>query len=306
MTGKQSLVQKLRAQWVLLCMLVPGVVYYVLYRYVPIFMGVLLSVKKYNMQKGVWGSPFASPFFEHFMKFFQSTYCFRLISNTLVLSATKMLLGLPIAVLLALMLYECSHVRLRKLIQTISYLPHFLSWVVIYGMCFLLFSESTGIVNVALRLVGAAPIQMFTSPDEFFWLIVLSDVWKATGWSAIIYMAAITDISPNLYEAAKIDGASKRQALCHITIPCIIPVIVLTLILRCGSILDAGFEQILIMYNPTVRSSVDIIDTWVYRSGLENFNISLASAVGLFKSVVSFVLVVAVNLIAKKGGNELW
>jgi putative aldouronate transport system permease protein len=297
---------KAKKQNVLLLLLLPGMVYYLIYRYAPIFVGVTVSIKDYNLRKGILASPMAAPWFKHFLFFFRSPYFVPLLGNTLLISFSKMVLGLPLAVALAVLLYECRNVPYRRVIQSLTYMPHFLSWVVIYGMCFTLLSQTNGLINDFLRSFTGKTIPFLTSPVIFRWLIILSDIWKNTGWSAIIFMAAIAGIDVSLYEAARIDGASRTQAIRYITLPSIMPVIIVVMILRCGSILDAGFEQIFVMYNTAVISTVDIIDTWVYRTGLENFNISLSSAVGLFKSVISLILVLSVNQFAKRWGKSLW
>jgi len=219
---------------------------------------------------------------------------------------SKMLLGIPLAVILAILLNECRVNRLKRVVQTLTYMPHFLSWVVIYGMCFVLFSETNGLINDWLRSLTGSTVPFMTNPKIFRNIIIGTDLWKSTGWSAIIYLAAISNIDPQLYEAAYMDGASRLKTIWHVTLPGIVNVIVLTLILRCGTILNAGFDQIYVMYNESVYSTVDIIDTWVFRTGFQNYNLSLSSAVGLFKSVVSFVMIVTVNQISKRWGESLW
>jgi putative aldouronate transport system permease protein len=173
-------------------------------------------------------------------------------------------------------------------------MPHFLSWIVIYGMCFSLLSETNGLVNVLIRKLTGHTVPFFTDAHIFRGVIIWSDVWKSVGWQSIIYMAAIAGVDPNLYDAAHIDGAGRLKSIWYITLPSIMPVVITTLVLKCGNVLDAGFDQIFVMYNTAVRSTVDIIDTWVYRTGLEQWNISLSSAVGLFKSVISMILVILV------------
>lgn len=304
--AKTPLHRKIWTQRAFFLMLLPGFVYYVVYRYIPIAAGMLVSVEQFAVKKGILGSPLASPWYKHFLFFFQSPYFFPLMRNTLLISLSKILLGLPLAIALAILLNECRNKALRRVVQTLTYMPHFLSWVVVYGMCFVLFSETNGLINDWLRTLTGHTTPFFSDPIIFRNLIIGTDLWKTTGWSAIIYLAAISGIDPCLYEAAYIDGASRVQTIRHITLPSIAGVIVMTLILRCGSVLSAGFDQIFVMYNEGVYATVDIIDTWVYRMGFENFNISLSSAVGLFKSVVSLVLIVVVNQIAKHWGESAW
>lgn len=287
-------------------MLLPGVSFYIIYKYIPIITGILVSLKEYKVKRGVLASPWAKPLMKYFNFFFNSPFCSQLIGNTLIISLAKMLIGLPMAVILALLLNECKSSKLKRSVQTLTYMPHFLSWVVIYGICFVLFSETNGLINSWIRVLTGSTVPFLTEPYTFRGLIISSDVWKSTGWSAIIYLAAISGIDPALYEAAYIDGASRFQTILHVTLPSIATVVVMTLILRCGSVLNAGFDQIFVMYNEGVYSTCDIIDTWVYRTGIENFNISLSSAVGLFKSVISFVLVVTVNTISRRWGESMW
>lgn len=303
---KKSVARRFWQQKPFFLMLLPGVIYYLIYKYVPIVTGVLVSIKEYKVKRGVLGSPLADPFYKYFKFFFNSPFFGQLLGNTLYISLCKIVLGLPLAVMLAILLNECRSKKLRRAVQTLTYMPHFLSWVVIYGMCFVLFSETNGIVNDWLRSLTGSTVPLLTSPKEFRGLVIFSDLWKTTGWSAIIYLAAISGIDPALYEAAYMDGATRWQTIRHITLPSIATVVVMTLILRCGSVLNAGFDQIFVMYNEGVYSTCDIIDTWVYRTGIENFNISLSSAVGLFKSFISFALVLFVNAIARRWGESMW
>ena len=305
-SGKKSLLHRLWNQKPFFLMLLPGVVYYIIYKYIPIFTGILVSIKDFKIKRGVLRSAFAVPFYKNYVFFFKSPFFTQLLGNTLYISLFKIALGVPFAVGLALLLNECRSKKLKRTIQTLTYMPHFLSWVVIYGMCFVLFSETNGLINDWIRTLTGSAVPFLTEPRTFRTLVIFSDIWKSTGWSAIIYMAAISGIDPCLYEAAYIDGASRGQTIRHITLPAIATVIIMTLILRCGSVLNAGFDQIFVMYNEGVYSTCDIIDTWVYRTGIENFNISLSSAVGLFKSVVSFLLVITVNGISRRWGESMW
>ena len=303
---RHPLLRKLWKQRAFFLMLLPGLVYYVIYKYAPIVLGVATSVVKYNLRKGLAGSKLLDPWYSNFKFFFESNYFSQLLSNTLIISLSKILLTIPIALLLAILLYECHSVKLRRCVQTLTYMPHFLSWIVIYGMCFSLLSETNGLVNVLIRKLTGHTVPFFTDAHIFRGVIIWSDVWKSVGWQSIIYMAAIAGVDPNLYEAAHIDGAGRLKSIWYVTLPSIMPVVVTTLVLKCGNVLDAGFDQIFVMYNTAVRSTVDIIDTWVYRTGLEQWNISLSSAVGLFKSVISMILVILVNQLAKKWEASVW
>ena len=284
---------------------IPGMLYFLIYSYVPMG-GIIIAFKDFMIKKGIFASPWADPWYKYFQQFFSSPYCIQLLKNTIEISFGKIILGTLSALTLAICLSEIRLPRLKKAIQTITYLPHFLSWVIIYGIIFALFSESSGLFNVMLRSAGKATVPILTSDGPFRVLLYLSDVWKESGWGAIIYLAAISGIDPGLYEAAEVDGASRWQRILKVTLPSIRPTIIIMLILKMGTVMDAGFDQIFILYNSQVYSSADIIDTWVYRIGLEQLNYSLSTAVGLFKSLISMVMVLSVNAIAKKWEEAIW
>jgi len=286
-------------------MLLPGLIWYLIFRYLPMG-GLVLAFKNYDFSAGILGSPWANPWYRHFQIFFNSPYFEQILGNTLIISAYKIFFGMIPPLLLAILLNEARTYWYRRSIQTLSYMPHFLSWVIIYGILVALFSETTGLVNRWLVGAGGTAVPFLTSPSTFRAVLVGSDVWQNAGWAAIIYLAAITAIDPTLYEAARVDGASRLRLIWHITLPGIRNVFVLLLILRLGQILDAGFEQVYILYNPQVYAVADIIDTWVFRTGLEQLNFSLATAVGLFKSVIGLMLVLSANRIAQRWGGGLW
>jgi putative aldouronate transport system permease protein len=286
-------------------MLLPGLIWYLIFRYLPMG-GLILAFKDYDFNSGILGSPWADPWYRHFQLFFNSPYFKQILGNTLIISAYKIFFGMIPPLLLAILLNEARTYWYRRSIQTLSYMPHFLSWVIIYGILVALFSETTGLVNRWLVGAGGTAVPFLTSPSTFRAVLVASDVWQNAGWAAIIYLAAITAIDPTLYEAARVDGASRLRLIWHITLPGIRNVFVLLLILRLGQVLDAGFEQVYILYNPQVYAVADIIDTWVFRTGLEQLNFSLATAVGLFKSVIGLMLVLSANRIAQRWGGGLW
>ena len=269
-------------------------------------MGNLIAFKDFSIKRGILASPFATPLFRHFLYFFKSPYFGELLSNTLVISLSKLALNTFCSIALALMLSETRSQRFKKTVQTITYLPYFLSWVIVYGIVTALFSQTNGLVNLLLKRAFGYTIPALTSPKDFFWTILLSSAWKGTGWGAIIYLAAISGIDPTLYEAATIDGANRVQTLWHVTVSGIRGTIVVLLILNTGHILDAGFDQIFVMYSVPVYSVADIIDTWVYRTGLEQLNFSLSTAVSLFKTAISFALILGVNTLAKRWDEGLW
>jgi putative aldouronate transport system permease protein len=213
-------------------------------------------------------------------------------------------LGLPLAVILAIALHETWFARYRTLVQTVVYLPHFLSWVIMFGILLMMLSPGSGLINTIIEQLGGEPIAFLTSPQWFRWVVIFSDIWKETGWSTIIYLAALLSISPHLYEAATVDGASHLQRIWHISLPGILPVIVLVTLLRLGNILDAGFNQIFVLYSVPVYSVGDIIDTWVYRQGILQFQFGLATAVGLFKGVIGLILILFANQIARRVAQQ--
>lgn len=284
--------------------LLPGLVYFGIFRYGPLYIA-QIAFKNFEPLLGVTGSPWVG--LENFIYFFHSYYFSELITNTLIISAAKLIFGIPPAIILAIAISEARFLKLARLTQTVVYLPHFLSWVVMLGVLLALLSPSEGLVNQAIGKAGVQPIDFLTDPNWFRSIIVSSDIWKETGWSAIIYLAALLAIDPTQYEAAAIDGASRWRRIWHVSLPGIKDVIVLVTLLRLGNILDAGFEQIWVLYSVPVYNVGDVIDTWVYRQGLLNFQFSLATAVGLFKGVIGLLLIVVANRAAKRfAGSSLY
>ncbi|MBE1441202.1 putative aldouronate transport system permease protein [Paenibacillus sp. OAS669] len=286
-------------------MLLPGVLYYIVFRYFPMY-GVIIAFKDFNMLEGIVGSSWADPWYKHFQTFFNSPHFSQLLLNTTLISLYKLVFGTVPPILMALLLNECRVRWFRTVVQTLTYMPHFLSWVIIYGVLIALFSQNSGLVNRWLVESGGSSIGFLTSTDYFRTILVGSEIWKDLGWGAIIYLAAMTAIDPTLYEAARVDGAGRLRMIWHITIPGIRNVIVLLLILKLGTILDAGFDQIYILYNIQVYQVADILDTWVFRTGLQQLNFSLGAAVGLFKSVIGMILVIGSNQLSKKWGEGIW
>ncbi|MFD2671155.1 ABC transporter permease [Marinicrinis sediminis] len=268
-------------------MLLPGLVWLFFYNLLPMY-GILMAFKDFNPGLGIMKSPWVG--LEHFQYMFELDDSRQIFKNTILIAFMKMLGNLIVPLFFALMLNEVKNRLFTRSVQTIVYLPHFLSWVIVAGIMLDLFSFS-GPVNQLLSVFGFEPTLFFASPEIFPSLVVGSDIWKEFGFAAIIYFAALTSINPEMYEAAAIDGASQFKRLIHITLPSIIPVAVLLATLSMGNILNAGFDQIFNLYNPAVYSTGDIIDTWVYRVGLINMQYGLATAVGLLKSVVGFILI---------------
>lgn len=286
-------------------MLLPGIIYFVIFRYFPMY-GVIIAFKDFAILDGITGSSWVDPWYKHFQSFYESPYFSQLLTNTLLISLYKLLWGTLPPIMLAVLLNECRVRWLKSIVQTLTYMPHFLSWVIIFGILLTLFSQNGGLINRWIVEAGGNSIPFLTSTEYFRSILVGSEVWQNLGWGAIIYLAAMAGIDPTLYEAAKVDGASRMRMIWHITLPGIRSIIVLLFVLKLGHLLDAGFDQIYILYNIQVYPVADIIDTWVYRTGLQQLNFSLASAVGLFKSVIGLILVLGANRVAKKWGEGIW
>ncbi|MGD0006751.1 MAG: ABC transporter permease subunit [Anaerolineaceae bacterium] len=299
-TFKRVIVQ----YWLLYLMLLPGIIYYLVFRFLPMA-GLVMAFQDYKLVGGIFASPWVG--FKYFDEIFTGPFFGRILFNSFYISFLKLLFGYPAPIILALMLNEVRRSWFKKLVQTITYLPNFLSWVIIYGMVLILLSPSTGLVNEVIKAQGADPINFLTDKTWFIVVLVASSVWAYAGYSAVIYLAALSNISPELYEAATIDGASRMQQVWYVSLPGIRNVMMVLLILSMGSILDAGFAQIYIFYNPQVYQVSDIIDTWVFRNGVEQLQISLSTAMGFFRSVVGLVMIVGANWTAKKvTGSGLW
>ncbi|MDF2835897.1 MAG: sugar transporter permease [Paenibacillus sp.] len=285
-------------------MMIPGLLYYLLFHYVPMA-GILIAFQDYNLMKGIWGSPWVG--LENFRNIFQSPDFPLIMKNTLVISVYRIVFNMLPDVMLALMLNEIRSQWFKRIVQTITYGPHFLSWIIVYGIVFSLFAPGSGLFTTFFRDMGWGELNLLTDADYFRPLLIGSDLWKNVGFGAIIYLAALAGINQELYEAAVVDGAGRWRQMWHITLPGIRSVFVLLLILRLGSILDAGFDQVYIFLNARVYDVGDIIDTWVFRQGLEQLNFSIAAATGVFKSVIGLIFILGANKLAKKvGGSGIW
>jgi putative aldouronate transport system permease protein len=294
---KTNTLKNVRRHFSVYALLVIPLVYYVIFKYLPIWNG-QIAFKDFMPLDGVLGSKWVGA--KHFTTFFNSFYFGELLRNTLFYSFGKLLVSVPVAILLAVTLYECLHQRLRKIVQTLAYLPHFLSWVIMYGILLVLLAPGDGIVNDIIKALGGRPVPFLTDTKTFPWIIILSDAWKEMGWSAIIFIAALMAIDPSLYEAAMVEGVTAFQRVQYITLPSIRPVIVMVVLLRLGTILDAGFNQIFMLYSIPVYSVADIIDTWVYRQGLLEFQFGLATAVGIFKGIIGLLTISFSNWLVKR------
>ncbi|NOU82504.1 ABC transporter permease subunit [Paenibacillus sp. LMG 31459] len=285
-------------------LLLPGLVFLLLFKYTPMY-GILIAFQDFNIFGGIGGSEWVG--LAQFEKLIHSSDFMNVLINTLVISLYKIVILFPIPVLIALLLNEVKRMFFKRTIQTVIYLPHFLSWVIISGLFITILSPAGGLVNEIISSFGGHPVSFLTDNQFFRSVIVFTAGWKETGWNAIVFIAAIAGIEQEQYEAAAIDGAGRIRQMISITLPGILPTVVLMFILRIGSLLEAGTEQILTMYNPLVYQTGDVIGTYVYRLGLGQQDYSFSTAVGLFNSVVGFVLVLSGNMLSRKFLNRsIW
>jgi len=282
-------------------MIAPGLIYFILFKYLPMW-GVLIAFKDYLPFRGFWDSPWVG--FKHFDRFFHDPVFWLLLKNTFVLAIYNIVFFFPIPIVIALMLNELRIEWFKRSIQTAIYIPHFVSWVVVVGMVYTFFSSEGGIFTNMLVDAGLPKLNFLMSNDWFRPMIILEVIWKESGWGTIIFLAALSGVDPTLYEAAKIDGASRYRQLWHITLPAIRSTIVILFILRLGNFLDTGFEQIFLMLNSTNRQVGEVFDTYVYVNGVQQGQFSFSTAVGLFKSLVGLCLVLGANKAAKKLGEQ--
>ena len=290
-------IRKLKQYWPLYCMLAPVIIFYIVFVYAPMF-GLVIAFKDYNVFDGIFASPWVG--MKYFKQFFTSMFAPRLIRNTLMISFYDLIFGFTAPIILALMFNEITNVKFKKISQTISYLPYFISTVVIVSMFVKFLSLDGGLVNRVLNLFGKESIYFLNEPQYFWGLYTGLNVWKGLGWGTIIYLSTLTSINPELYEACYIDGGGRWRQMWHITLPGISTTIAILFILRLGSLLSVGYESIILMYNPTIYETADVISTYVYRRGLIDADYSFATAVGLFQSAIGFVLVVITTKISAK------
>jgi putative aldouronate transport system permease protein len=293
----------IRNKW-LYIFLIPGILYLLVFKYLPMA-GLVIAFKDLSLTKGIVDSKWVGWY--HFETLFQSSNFYRILKNSLLLSFYQIVWGFPAPIILALMLNEIRHMFFKRITQTILYLPHFISWVVLAGIVMSFLSPSTGIVNHVLNTMGFESVPFLLKPEYFRTIIVSAEIWKEVGWGTIIYFAAMSGIDPTLYESATIDGAGRMRKMWHITLPGISATIVILLLLKLGNILENGFEQIYLLYNPMTYATGDVFETYTYRIGLQQGRISYGTAVGMFKALVGFTLIIMANSVSRKlSGKSIW
>lgn len=296
--------QQIRVNWQLYLFLLPTLIYFLVFKYWPMY-GVQIAFKDFSGSLGVWNSPWVG--FEHFERFFGSYQFWDLLWNTIGLSLFQLAVGFPLPILVALMLHQLTNVRYKRIIQTVIYAPHFISTVVLVGILYVFLSPSSGIVNNLIELFGGRPINFFAQADWFRPLYVFSGVWQETGFAAIIYLAALVGVSAELHEAAVMDGANKLQRIWHIDLPSILPTVVILLVLAVGNVMNVGFEKVFLMQSSLNLATSEVIQTYVYKLGIQQADYSFAAAVGLFNSIINLILLVLVNRFARRvSGAGLW
>ncbi len=302
--NKKSLCKRIIEQKYLLLLLLPGLIFYIIFCYIPMY-GVIIAFKDYDFVRGIIGSPWVG--LKFFREFFGSPYVWRIIRNTFVLSITNLIFGFPIPIVFALLLNELKSAKLKKCAQTTSYLTYFLSTVVVIGLLQQLVSPTSGVINAIRKALGYETINFFMVKEYFIPMYVITEIWQTMGYNAIVYISALSGIDAALYEAARIDGAGRFRCLWNITLPMLLPTISILLIMRLGHLMSVGYEKVLLMYNPSIYETADIISTFVYRTGIQNANYSFAAAVGLLNSLVAVILILLSNYVSNKiSGNGLW
>lgn len=293
--------KNIRKHWQLFLLMVPAVVYILLFAYKPMY-GILIAFKDFSVRKGILGSPWVG--FANFERLFRSYWFPIILKNTLTISLLSLAIGFPLPIILALMLNEIKSVKFRNTVQTVSYLPHFISTVVMCGMITLFVSPSNGIINKFLNVLGMESIYFMQESGMFKWVYVLSGVWQGIGWSSIIYFAALSGVDKSLLEAADVDGATRLQKILHINLPSILPTIMVLFILQCGSLLSVGYEKAYLLQTASNLTGSEIISTYVYKVGLEQSDFAFSTAVNVFNTVVNSTVLILANVLSKKLTKE--
>ncbi|MDD3409296.1 MAG: ABC transporter permease subunit [Eubacteriales bacterium] len=298
---KDSIWKRILSNWQFYVLMLPGILFFICIKVFPVW-GLSIAFVNFKMKLGVLGSKFVG--FDWFIKFFSGSNFPRIMRNTLVISLMDLLLAFPVPIILSLALNEIRSRRYQRTVQSVIYMPHFMSWVVISGFTFLLFSVDVGLVNKAIRMFGGQPVNFLTNQQTFWWVLLFQNIWKESGWGTIIYLACISQIDQGLYEAAVMDGANRMQRMWHVTLPGISSTLIVMFIMKLGRMLNISFEQVFMMTNDMVSTVADTLDLYAYRIGIQQGNYSIGTAVGLFKSVIGCLLVIGSNWIIKKTGNE--
>ncbi|XEC93751.1 ABC transporter permease [Paenibacillus tarimensis] len=301
---RRAIKRSLQRHWELYVLLILPLLYLITFKYVPM-VGVQIAFRDFNVVQGIWGSDWVG--LKHFKNFIQSPNFMLLIKNTIMISLYSLVAGFPIPIILALALNEIRNGRFKRTVQMVTYAPHFISTVIMVSIIILMLTPHVGIVDKAISLIGISSVNFMGVPEYFKSIYVWSGIWQNMGYAAIIYIAALAGINPELYEAARVDGASRIQKIIHVDIPGILPVTIIMLILNMGSIMSVGFEKIFLMQNSLNLSSSEVISTYVYKVGLIQANFSFSAAVGFFNSVINFILLLLVNAIARRvSESSLW
>ncbi len=294
----------LKRDWQLYLMLLLPVTFYFLFKYMPMY-GTIIAFKKYIPKKGISKSPWVG--LANFKKFLSDPYFYKLLRNTLLINFYSLLFAFPSSIIFALLLNEMRHQKYRKLVQTVSYLPHFISTVVVCGLIVNFLRTNGGLVNDLIAALGGSRISFMNQPKYFRTIYVLSEIWQHLGWDAIIYIAALTAIDPQLYEAARVEGANRFQQMMNVTLPCIAPTVTTMLILRVGNLMNLGYEKILLLYSGATYETADVISTYVYRRGLLTADFSYGTAIGLFQAAIALILILSTNWLGKRiSDTSLW
>lgn len=302
MQNKQ--IKKITKHWQLYLMILPAVLYLILFQYKPMY-GVVIAFKDFNMRAGILGSEWIG--FENFSRLFNSYWFPIIMKNTLTLSILSLLIGFPLPILLALMVNEISNEKIKRTFQTVSYAPHFISVIVVCGMITMFLNPTSGIINQFLNMLGIESIFFMQNSELFKWIYIISGNWQNVGWGAIIYFAALSSVDRSLIESAEIDGANRLQKIFYINLPVLVPTMTILFILRCGRLLGVGYEKIYLLQNPTNISASEVISTYVYKTGLINSDFSFSTAVGLFNSLVNAVILIIANTLSRRvGKSSLW
>lgn len=296
-----GMLKAIRKYKLLYLMILPGFIYFVIFKYLPMG-GLIISFQDYQPFLGIQGSPWVG--FKHFIRLFTEPTFTMLLSNTLILFALELIFFFPLPIIISLMLNEVRHKLFKNSIQTMIYIPHFMSWVIIVSITYVFLNVDGGVINELITAFGGKKISFLTSPEWLRTIYIGQIIWKEVGWSTIIYLAAITVVDTQLYEAAEMDGASRMRKIWHVTLPAIRPVIITLLILKVGNTLELGFEHMYLLLNSLNREVGEIFDTYIYTAGLKNGQLSFSTTVGLFKGVVGLILVMLTNRLAKKFGED--